>query len=123
MAKKHHPDVNKENPEAEKKFQEVQQAYEVRKYANSVSDSHFVSLESPHFSTFTRGCGRLYLGTIGWKAIRDALNVKLSIGELYPIAYMRNSNSVSGISCESHDLGSRNLVTKHEKYYNLDASI
>ena len=29
LAKKWHPDVNKGNPEAEKKFQEVQQAYEV----------------------------------------------------------------------------------------------
>ncbi|XP_024534255.1 chaperone protein dnaJ GFA2, mitochondrial-like [Selaginella moellendorffii] len=31
LAKKHHPDVNKEDPDAEKKFQEVQQAYEVLK--------------------------------------------------------------------------------------------
>jgi curved DNA-binding protein CbpA len=29
LAKKHHPDTNKEDPDAEKKFQEIQQAYEV----------------------------------------------------------------------------------------------
>ncbi|KAH9534103.1 hypothetical protein CY35_18G089000 [Sphagnum magellanicum] len=31
LAKKYHPDVNKGNPEAEKKFQDVQQAYEILK--------------------------------------------------------------------------------------------
>ncbi|KAH8933050.1 hypothetical protein BDL97_18G011300 [Sphagnum fallax] len=31
LAKRYHPDVNKGNPEAEKKFQDVQQAYEVLK--------------------------------------------------------------------------------------------
>eukprot|EP00252_Welwitschia_mirabilis_P003265 TRINITY_DN1336_c0_g1_i1.p1 TRINITY_DN1336_c0_g1~~TRINITY_DN1336_c0_g1_i1.p1 ORF type:complete len:453 (+),score=100.76 TRINITY_DN1336_c0_g1_i1:356-1714(+) len=31
LAKKHHPDVNKENPDAEKRFQEIQRAYEVLK--------------------------------------------------------------------------------------------
>ncbi|KAJ7553104.1 hypothetical protein O6H91_06G084400 [Diphasiastrum complanatum] len=31
MAKKHHPDMNKSDPDAEKKFQEIQQAYEVLK--------------------------------------------------------------------------------------------
>lgn len=30
LAKKLHPDTNKDDPEAEKKFQEVQKAYEVR---------------------------------------------------------------------------------------------
>ena len=29
LAKKLHPDTNKDDPEAEKKFQEVQRAYEV----------------------------------------------------------------------------------------------
>lgn len=29
LAKKLHPDTNKDDPEAEKKFQEVQKAYEV----------------------------------------------------------------------------------------------
>ncbi|XP_024536460.1 chaperone protein dnaJ GFA2, mitochondrial [Selaginella moellendorffii] len=31
LAKKHHPDMNKDDPEADKKFQEIQQAYEVLK--------------------------------------------------------------------------------------------
>ncbi|GAB2260887.1 hypothetical protein Droror1_Dr00011742 [Drosera rotundifolia] len=31
LAKKHHPDMNKEDPEAEKKFQEINKAYEVLK--------------------------------------------------------------------------------------------
>lgn len=31
LAKKHHPDMNKDNPHAEKQFQEVQKAYEVLK--------------------------------------------------------------------------------------------
>lgn len=31
LAKKHHPDVNKDDPEAEKKFQDIQRAYEVLK--------------------------------------------------------------------------------------------
>lgn len=31
LAKKHHPDVNKADPEAEKKFQDIQRAYEVLK--------------------------------------------------------------------------------------------
>lgn len=29
MAKKHHPDTNKDNPNAIKKFQEISEAYEV----------------------------------------------------------------------------------------------
>lgn len=31
LAKKHHPDVNKDNPHADKKFQEIQKAYEALK--------------------------------------------------------------------------------------------
>lgn len=31
LAKKHHPDMNKDNPHAEKKFQEIQKAYEALK--------------------------------------------------------------------------------------------
>lgn len=34
MAKKYHPDVNKENKEAAKKFQEVAEAYEVNKISS-----------------------------------------------------------------------------------------
>lgn len=29
LAKKHHPDMNKDDPDAEKKFQEINKAYEV----------------------------------------------------------------------------------------------
>jgi DnaJ homolog subfamily A member 3 len=32
LAKKYHPDTNKDDPNASKKFQEVSEAYEVRKY-------------------------------------------------------------------------------------------
>lgn len=45
MAKKYHPDVNKENKEAAKKFQEVAEAYEV----NSIKCSAGVFLVDPLF--------------------------------------------------------------------------
>ena len=35
LAKKHHPDTNKEDPNAEKKFQEIQKAYEVCRICSS----------------------------------------------------------------------------------------
>lgn len=46
LAKKYHPDVNKNDPEASKKFQEVSEAYEVNDFTEKcIEFLHFSFLE------------------------------------------------------------------------------
>ncbi|KAL8542370.1 hypothetical protein ACS0TY_003293 [Phlomoides rotata] len=61
LAKKLHPDTNKDDPEAEKKFQEVQKAYEVlkdeekRQQYDQVGHEAFESGGGPGFGPFEAG--------------------------------------------------------------------
>lgn len=63
MAKKYHPDLNKDNPEAAEKFKEVNEAYEVLGDAQKRKNyDQFGSADGPQFSGFGGGSGQGFGG-------------------------------------------------------------
>lgn len=88
LAKKYHPDLNKDNPEAATKFKEVAEAYEVlgdsQKKANY---DQYGSADGPQFSGFDgtggfggQGFGGQGFGGQGFGGFEDIFNIFSSFG-------------------------------------------
>lgn len=77
LAKKYHPDVNRNDPSSQKRFQEVSEAYEVNKLMTSLFDvSLSLALWCVHTSKFWLmfGSGIYIISCIPWQQMANNLN-------------------------------------------------
>jgi len=76
MAKKYHPDLNKDNPSAAEKFKEVNEAYECLSDPTKKSNyDNYGSAEGPSFGGFGGGAGGSGFGGFGGFGMDDIFNM------------------------------------------------
>ncbi|XP_022756745.1 chaperone protein dnaJ GFA2, mitochondrial-like isoform X5 [Durio zibethinus] len=76
LAKKLHPDVNKDDPEAEKKFQEVSKAYEVLKDENKRAEYDQVGHEAFEQQQNNRGFNEDDFNPFKFSNLQDIFNIQ-----------------------------------------------
>lgn len=81
LAKKYHPDLNKDNPSAAEKFKEINEAYEVLSDPTKKSNyDKYGNAEGPQFNGFGGNGGGFSSGGFGFGGFEDIINMFTNFG-------------------------------------------